>query len=597
MSEKIINEIDNTNDQTLVSKLKSKINDWSNSLPHHPYKNFGDKIEVKSLLYTPTYPIVMTTQYEKRTKNEEFIPYDNRKIPKRKYWKLDDIKVWDWTLESISEFLDKDYDFYATGSQYIEDCHRCNASGYINCIQCHGDRHITCPECVRTGKITCSSCSGTGKEQCTKCKGRGHIEYENTCSTCGGSCVIQRTPTERASCSNCGGTGRKRTSQQCSSCHGTGRKTCNNCGGSGKVTCPQCGGNGVVTCPKCHGSGKNTCPTCNGQKQLMHYINIKQSFTTNKDVKAMLHDTVFDSFPEFKENWDDYESEVIFEKQQDKILIEDLPEDTGFNTVFEEFITNADSLVDESEKILFQNIQILKIKTWTLNYSFKGKEYTFAFHSSNQTLIPGNNPISEYSAKMINKGTSSAKSRSYVKAYKLMNKSQDLDVYEQKTTVQHNLSILRDKIAEPYFLGAKLGGLLAALIFGFIAYVYFSDVNLILPFAKFINKPTNWLYGLHPWIMAIAVSWLILKSRETSGKIADKIFGLTSFAILRLALGFVTAIISSAVIFGLVALLNFISMTIILTIIGFIIWWIIKIFLFIIAAGISLIIWIFGKVF
>lgn len=53
-----------SNQKELINILKKKINTWANELDYHPYKNLGDKIEVKELWYKPAFPITFRTQYE-----------------------------------------------------------------------------------------------------------------------------------------------------------------------------------------------------------------------------------------------------------------------------------------------------------------------------------------------------------------------------------------------------------------------------------------------------------------------------------------------------------------------------------------------------
>lgn len=318
---------------------------------------------------------------------------------------------------------------------------------------------------------------------------------------------------------------------------------------------------------------------------------VKRNATTTASM------VIVNDFPEFADNWQEYESKKVFQKRLPELTIEDLPHESHLKEFMEKLLANAQSDIEPSERILFQQMDIYKIDTWVMEYSYNGKDYAFVFHGSDYNLLPGKSPVSEYSDKMISKAAKSGKNRSFVKAYKLMKKSQDLDVYEHKEKVEHNLSLLRNRIGMFYHFGAKLGAILCALILGFMAYIYFSDVNLVLPFAKFINKPTNWFYGIHPWVMAITITWLIWRSGESVGKMVDKIFGVLPYGFLRFIIGFGVSLITSAMIFGLVVLLNFLSITIILTVIGWLIVLGIKIAMMIVSFCIYIVVWIFGKVF
>jgi hypothetical protein len=602
MSSDYIYEIDNSDNQGLISELIKKINAWSNNIPHHPYQNFGDSIKVESLLYAPAYPVLLDTQYEKRSKSEEFIPYDQRKIPERKYFNLNDINVWEWNLKTIEKYTDDEFNFFATGSEYIEDCHRCGAKGWITCTQCHGEKSITCPKCNGTGDTKCTSCSGSGKTQCSHCNGRGFTGGTQKCSSCGGSGKVYAYESSWEknvfeTCSSCHGSGEINNSVNCSSCRGTGKTQCRSCGGKGKVTCSKCGGNGRITCPKCSGSGRNVCPTCEGKQQLLHYINLNQTLNADTKDAAMLHQKLSAKFPEFKDNWSDYESELLFNTREEEISLEHLPQDTHLDELFNRHLKEAKSQCNSSQKILFQDLDIRKIDVWLLNYTFEGKTYCFAFQGKNHTIIPGLNPISEFSSQLVNTAYKAAESRSYVKAYRITKKSKDIDVYEQKETVKNQLYELREKIAQPYFFGAKIGGVIAALIIGFMSFIYFRDVNFIFSWAEFINRPTNFLFNIHPWIMSIITAWIVFKISKFSGNISDQIFGVLPGSHLRLSLGIITSIVFSFLILAIVLLINSTGLTIVVSLVGWLGFWVLKIIFYIIGIIIGIIIWLFKLIF
>lgn len=602
MNSEYIYEKNQSDNKELISKLIKKINKWSNSIPHHPHKNFGDKINVESLLFTPAYPTILKTQLEKRKKHEKFIPYNGRKIPERKYFSLDDIKVWEWNLKSFDKYTNDEFDFFATGSEHVEDCHTCDAKGWITCTQCHGEKEITCPTCNGTGKTKCNSCSGSGKQTCSKCNGKGYTGETQKCSKCGGSGKVYAYESSWEknvfeTCSACNGRGEKNTSSTCSSCSGSGKTQCSSCGGTGKVTCPTCRGHKTITCPKCKGSGKNVCPTCQGKQQLLHYINIKQIVNTDKRDAAMLHQKISSEFPEFLDNWSNYNSEQVFNIRKNKITLNDLPKNTHLDKLFTQHLENADSLCNNSQRILFQTLDIYKIDVCLLNYTFEGRNYYFAFYGKDYTIIPGTNPISEFSSKLVNEAYQAAKSRSYVKAYRITKKSKDIDIYEQKNIVKNQLAKLREKITEPYILGGKIGGMFAALILGFMALAYFKNINFVFSWAEFINRPANFLFNIHPWTMAIATAWFVYKTSKFSGKIANKIFGVRSGAFLRMSLGIITAIILSGLITCLVLLLNTTGITIVASLIGWLAYWVLKIIIMIIGMIIGIIIWLIGKIF
>lgn len=63
---------------------------------------------------------------------------------------------------------------------YIENCHTCNAEGFLYCTSC------TDIQGNKTGEVICSSCLGNGDENCLVCKGSG----KTSCHNCQGDLKV-----------------------------------------------------------------------------------------------------------------------------------------------------------------------------------------------------------------------------------------------------------------------------------------------------------------------------------------------------------------------------------------------------------------------
>lgn len=205
MSEYIY-EKDASKDEQLIKDIRQKINNWGNNIPHHDFQNLGDKIEVLSLWYKPSYPIRFSSQFESRFKGEDYQPYNGDSIPTRKYYSLDDLKSWDITLlPEVEQFAENESICYVQGSQYVENCHTCYGHGVVTCPKCKGHKKIKCPRCKGRGKNNCHNCGGAG---------------ENTCSSCGGSgSKYQECAKEEVGYIDTDGRAHYRT---CSKCKGIG---------------------------------------------------------------------------------------------------------------------------------------------------------------------------------------------------------------------------------------------------------------------------------------------------------------------------------------------------------------------------------------
>jgi DnaJ-class molecular chaperone len=302
MSADYIYEKEVTGDKDLEKAFRKQINTWAKSVPNQPYKNLGDQIQVTSIFYKPAYPIRLLTQYESRSKNSGHEPFENQKIPPRSIFRLEDFNSWDISLPDIETFTDKTSNYYVDGSQYVMDCFKCKANGWITCPQCQGRREVTCPNCTGAGRVTCGSCGGGGYHRCSSCGGNGKIsrtvtrDRQVTRYNSGGQ---PYTATESYTTT---------VSDSCSRCGGRGQLTCSSCNGNGKVVCSRCRGRGLVTCPAYSGMGRITCPVCQGHKQLMYYFYVERALEYSDKNTCVVHENIYNTFPEFLDNYSDYES-------------------------------------------------------------------------------------------------------------------------------------------------------------------------------------------------------------------------------------------------------------------------------------------------
>lgn len=605
MENKIIYEQVIENDKPLLKAFKERINSWANNLPHHPYKNFGEKIEIKAIKYAPTYPIRMDTQYEKRSVQQTLMPYDGRKIPQRTYFKLEDLNAWKLKLNFPENFIDKTYNYVTTGSEHVTDCATCGAKGWLICSRCDGNIEITCPGCNGKGNETCSSCQGQGEQTCHNCNGKGKKPFQDRCTTCGGNGLVlnngQHGHNENSgryrTCPTCGGNKHINKEINCSTCGGRGRNRCSKCSGKGIIICHRCGGSRKITCPKCSGSGKNTCYTCNGKKQVMHYLNTKQELRKNRQESAMIHSVIFREFPEFEQNWSKYPGKQIFQTEQAVVEAGDLPEGTHLDKLFKPYMERSKAECAKGEKIIFQELKIFKIESWIVDYSYEEKSYRFVFYGPDYTLIPGKNPITKYAEELVHKGAEQTHKKNYVQAYKTIKKSADLNVYGQGKKIENRLSLLKEKITSAYMFGAQSIALIGAFIYGFLGYSYFLNYNHSLQWAYFLNDKEGFLFDFHALAMAVILAVVIYISGGVAGKIADKLFGLMPSAWLRFAFGALTAALWINIVAAIIIAVNITGLTVLVSLTGWLAWWLAYIIFMVIGIILSLIVWIIGLIF
>jgi len=574
-------------DKQLEQELRSLINNWAAKTPHHPFKNLGSDIKIESIWYKPAYPIHIQSQFEERSKGQDHEPFRNQEIPEQRFYNTSDFNAWDIELPDLSGFKNESKKFYVEGSQHVENCHTCNARGWITCVQCHGDTTVTCPRCSGRGKVNCSNCGGTGKRNCGTCGGSGYtsrqvqrsrqVWVQGTSSSGGYYRTDYYTETVRDRCSNCGG---------------TGKKNCSTCSGTGKVRCGTCSGNGYITCPRCGGTGRNTCPTCEGETQLMHYLYVQRDLSTMDKQNCIIHSEVFDRFPQYLDEYPNYSSKSIF-KRKDKHLSDDIiPEETHLNAFINDFLAKHHEAEKPDHILQYEQIEVSRIETWELYYSFKGKSYAMVFIGDEKELIPGESPISDVAFDLWHDGVQAAKLMRNATALSKLKKAKDINTYEVREQLNEAVEKVTQKVNQGYRAGSLLGLLLLLFPGVFVFYNYYSQINYVLPFVSFVNNPDHFLFDFHSWSQTLMSLILVFGARSTSNSILTRLENKVPSVIARFTLAFILTVILAFIYTGLWAGLNVIGITLIITLIVWLAYWIIKIILIILGLAIGLIIWL-----
>jgi hypothetical protein len=579
MSEKYIYEKDVSGDKKLESSLRKSINDWANGIPHHPYYNLGDKIKVISMWYKPAYPVRLRSQYEVRSKFKDHEPFTGQTIPTREYHDLSDFNSWDINLKKIKNFENSTNNYYVPGSQYVTNCHHCHATGSVTCHTCHGNKTIKCPVCHGARKVNCSSCGGHGDKYCSNCGGSGSKSEQ-----------VAKTRQVWVN-SDSGGYYRNETyyetvSRRCNTCGGSGRTRCYTCSGTGKVTCSRCSGRGIITCTVCGGTGRLQCPVCKGETQLMHYFYIKRELEYTDKETCVINGDVYESFPEFLEEFSNYESKVVLTAKGDRLFKGQLPEGHHLNPYIDKFIQEADMATTKTHCRQFQQLDISCIDTWELRYSFKGKEYVMAFTGSQYKIIPGLSPVYEVAYNYWEKGVSAARTFMYSRASRLLTKSLRIDVFEIKDKVKSALTAVNEKLDQSYGLGSVITYLLLAFFGAFIAYSYYSEVNYVFGYVDFINNPENFLYPYHAWSQTIFSVFLVYLAFISSKSVVKRFGYHIPTVLLRVITGILFTVLFAGIFLVAWALLNATGISVIVTLVVWLavkilwlIWWVIKIIL------------------
>ena len=575
-------------DKLLEKKIRIQINQWAAGYNIDEFRNLGDRIDLKTIIYKPAYPAFLRTQFEEREKYKGHEPYTSQVLPPRKYQTLDAVQIWAINLPFPSGFTEQKKSFIVNGSQHVLDCFNCSGKGWITCPDCRGDGSVTCPRC-----------GGQRTERCPKCGGSGSIRVSKSCPTCNGR-GSWRTD-ELKYDSQLGRNISYEVVYHCNTCKGSGNisdnETCRTCGGRGKVTCSRCGGKGEVVCTTCRGTGRITCPECKGYKKLYHYYAVHQQLTVPVYSKALLNQNFRSDFMEFYENWKNYDALTILEHSSDGLMANPVPDGHDLTGLVQDLIETSDSDQSYSKKILFQDLTIKRIDAWEISYSWDGTTYKMLFYGNDLTIVPGKSPVYDYCNELITGSREAFNKGSYTKAARIIDRAEKINTYELRTTIATIRQQVYDVIRYSYRAGALAGSILSGLVALFTVYAYCSDYNHMLGYMHFLNRPRNWFHDYHPWAQAllaiVPVFFGYVASTATGESLGRKIPG----SILRFCWGLAASVFFIGLFLAVWWVINITGITFLATLA---LWLIIKaivIFLAIVFLIWKLITWIWNLIF
>ncbi|MBE6335331.1 MAG: hypothetical protein E7066_01435, partial [Lentimicrobiaceae bacterium] len=154
------------------NRFRQLFNDWAKSIKGYNRNRLGDQLKIVEVWDTPIYRGLLKTQYDNRTLNNTYERIRGRSFPPRTITSESQIDRWA-SASYPTTFTNNENKFCIKGSQYIDGCHTCHATGKVTCGKCSGSGTI---------RVAC-----TAKQVCTKCGGRGgvyvtnrELEYYNT---------------------------------------------------------------------------------------------------------------------------------------------------------------------------------------------------------------------------------------------------------------------------------------------------------------------------------------------------------------------------------------------------------------------------------
>lgn len=270
-----------------LAAVRARLSEWAQSLPHHPYQDFGDRVKLLRVQQCHSYRMSFATHLDERALKVIKNPCRDKPGASATHTKAS-LDMWRFALPVGQLFTAADFpDRMVANSRTVTICDGCDGARRVTCDECAGARKFRCSPCQGGGRVTCGSCNGNGQRSCGGCSGQGRL----ACASCFGRGRQQFGFGQNAVsqiCGYCAGSGRR----SCSACRAAGRVTCTSCSGSGRRTCSPCHGRGEITCGECSGGGEINCRCCKGHGAFEEFVALQRKLLANARTAFVAHPRV-----------------------------------------------------------------------------------------------------------------------------------------------------------------------------------------------------------------------------------------------------------------------------------------------------------------
>lgn len=382
------------------ASIKAVLTGWAKTLPHHPYKDFGDKVTVVSAVEKPAYVIHLHTLYDVRSPTLEFTrPYQGERITPPATSERES-NVFNQAVELKADFTAQEMECIIPTSLKAGPCLRCVGKGNGSCDRCSGFKVMSCPDCQGKGKNACTACQGKGKTQCHACRGSGKVV--NSISSSGA-----------------------RLESPCVDCGGTGGPACGRCQG-GKIDCTGCQAKGKVSCSKCKGQGTAPCEECHGAGQMLKGRSFKVNYHPLFE-RQVIRDPEMPSglLPQDLSGSDI--GERIYEMEEPAIATpKDLPAQGAFETAVFDLLKragNASQNMASPAQIIRQKLFADRIPVFQVTYKFLSKEYSCWLTTFENKVISQDDPFRDLAQVWVHEARECLLDTKYAEAEELLKKA------------------------------------------------------------------------------------------------------------------------------------------------------------------------------
>ncbi len=542
-------EENRSNDSELQVKLKDYISSWSNKIPHHDLRNFGELINIKDINYRPVYHFILQTQFENRIIQNEYKPFDGQEIPDRIYNDPSEVDVWAEDFNECDSFINSEESKIIYGSQHVLMCEPCLGEGVVNCPKCGGSKKVECPTCKGKGRKPCKTCGATGRI--------------------------------KVSCSNCGGSGTKsewdynqqrNVTKSCGSCSG-GRvsATCNNCGGRRTVPCTRCDQTGKIPCSNCRATGKVQCQNCKGRGRLLYYYKLIRSLNFEKDERTHYHSRLKEDFSQLKIDSEYLSGLSVLDQSADLLDLQIFSDADFLSPYFQEMQSTAEAKITDATKLLFQNIGVFKWDVHQVDYEYNDTIYSLLVHGPDNSVLAPQSPITKIRSNFKSDAEIKMKKWKLVESYDLLTKAEQMDVDQEDESIIE----LKEKAFSRISKFGSFGTALALLVFGYIFWNltqnFLFENEFFLPYLNELYTQVAWMKAIHP--TAVSVFYILLSltvlTTYNDNLHAEYFKENISSNLLRLILGFITMALFMSFLWIALIVANYAGITLIFTYISY----------------------------
>ena len=395
-----------------LAAVRAKLNEWAQSIPYHPYQDFGDRVKLLRVQQCHSYWMGFATHFEERSLAAIERPCSGTAGERAKY-SISSLDPWRFAMPVGKPFAEASFpDRMVADSRTVTTCtgcagarqvtcDKCNGAKKARCYGCNGSRQVTCSGCNGSRQVSCSSCNGAGQTRCSNCGGNGQA----SCSMCFGTGRYPPFSSNGGQCDLCGGMGR-RPCYSCSSgwntchtCSRSGRLTCSSCRGSGRLTCSPCGGLGEIICGECAGGGKINCRTCGGHGAFEKFVNLQRKLCCQEHWAFVANPRVLNAPPPPRATNAPPPGElgqpagrVWLEEAEGTLLATatggQIPATVAATLPFQSAGQAAQHLANISEhnkdakaqRILHQRLEAQRVTSLEVRYEFNGRPYVIWLH-------------------------------------------------------------------------------------------------------------------------------------------------------------------------------------------------------------------------